>query len=152
MNPDAGWTARTESPAGAIRLRAHHLICLFAFSGEGYSADFTRRFDELRTAYLKSDTLVEVLVGPDDACDACPHLTSAGCGSTEDGPESSVRTLDSHVLQTLSLTAGRHAAGDLHKKVFGLTPDQLSNLCQPCTWYGRMPCQEKVLAYSRKAP
>jgi uncharacterized protein len=58
----------------AVRLRAHHLLCLLAYTGKGYSADFLANLDEI-TARLQAGEDSLLVDGPDDIC--APLLGSA---------------------------------------------------------------------------
>ena len=130
------------------RLRAHHLLCLLAFSGEGYSPAFERRFAALAKVYRDAASLLEILASPDDACDACPHLTtSAGCISPDDGPEASVVELDRAVLATLRLSTGTHLAADVHSRLRNVSRAELDALCSKCSWFGRTDCQELIVEW-----
>jgi hypothetical protein len=134
----------------APTLRGHHLLCLLAFSGEGYSPAFTQRFVELASVYRDPHSRVRVVVGPDGACAACPHLSTSGCTSPTDGPEDSVAALDQAVLDALGISPGTWLAGELHSRVARLDRDALSSLCSRCSWFGRTSCQDLILGFSER--
>jgi len=50
-----------------VRLRAHHLLCLLAYAGKGYSPAFTANYDRL-AARIAAGEAVEIVSGPDDIC------------------------------------------------------------------------------------
>lgn len=127
-----------------LTVRGHHLLCMLAFSGEGYSESFTHRFREMAAAYALGDTPVTVVETPDDACAACPHSGPGGCNSAADGPEVAVRCLDRTVIVLLGLTPGVWSSRQLHRRIAGLTQSQLHSLCADCSWYGRLDCQELI--------
>jgi len=135
-------------PSETITLRGHHLLCLLAFSGEGYSPSFEAAFCRLAEAYARSETMIDLVIGPDQACRACPHLGLAGCTSPADGPEESVAALDREVLAILSLTPGRHQAGAIHQRLARTTPDDLHGCCRRCSWHGHTRCQEIIIERS----
>jgi len=51
----------------AVRLRAHHLLCLLTYVGEGYSADFIANLDRITTR-LRAGEDILLVDGPDDIC------------------------------------------------------------------------------------
>jgi hypothetical protein len=50
-----------------LRLRAHHLLCLLTYVGEGYSADFIANLDQV-TRRLRAGEDIRLVDGPDDIC------------------------------------------------------------------------------------
>ena len=131
--------------APTARIRAHHLLCLLSFSGEGYSDSFVEKFRQLAKLYRKPDSIIEVLDCPDDACSACPHLSpDDGCISPRDGPEAEVRRLDHAVLNLLGIKPGTHRTGDLHGRIAKVSDADLHAACRLCSWYGETDCQRLI--------
>jgi len=133
-------------PAADVKVRAHHLLCLLAFAGEGYSDTFEQEFGRLARTYRTSGKLMEIVCGSDEACAACPHLGAEGCRSAEDGPEPRVLELDNAVLDALGLRPGLFESSFLLARVRALSPALLHSLCSKCSWYGKLPCQERILS------
>ena len=127
-----------------VRVRGHHLLCLLAYTGEGYSPEFQKQFVRMVDAYKDPETLLEVVDSPDDACTACPHLAAAGCRSEMDGPEQEVARLDRQVLDALGLTPGNYLAGEVHRRLRSLGMDDLKALCSACSWFERLDCQRLI--------
>ncbi|QMV01365.1 DUF1284 domain-containing protein [Devosia sp. D6-9] len=50
-----------------VRLRAHHLLCMLTYVGEGYSRAFTANYDRI-VARLSAGEEIELVAGPDDVC------------------------------------------------------------------------------------
>lgn len=126
------------------RLRGHHLLCLLAFSGEGYSTAFEEQFAKLELIYRNPGSRIEVLLSPDDACAACPHGSPEGCKSAVDGPEQGVQSLDRTVLNMLGIEPGIHVAGDLHARLAAAGDQAIHATCKACSWYGRIDCQKLI--------
>jgi uncharacterized protein len=129
------------------RLRGHHLFCLLAFSGDGYSDAFNERFARLADIYRRPDSLIEVVISADDACAACPHGSPDGCKSAIDGPEQSVKELDQAVLDLLGIEPGIHRASDLHKRLAAASNKDVHATCKACSWYGRTNCQDLIARF-----
>lgn len=128
-----------------ITLRPHHLLCLLAFSGEGYSPEFEQEFSRLAKLYRKACTMVQVVLAPDMACQACPHLEDEQCTSPADGPDHRVVALDRAVLQLLGIQPGIHRCGALHARIGALSEEQLNTACSDCSWHPAASCQKIIL-------
>ena len=59
----------------AVRLRAHHLLCLMTFVGKGYTPAFTAGYRRI-VARLNAGEPAELVEGPDDIC--APMLGEPG--------------------------------------------------------------------------
>lgn len=131
-----------------LTLRGHHLICLVAFQGEGYSEAFARNFKKLQKTYLgKPKEKVKVIAGPDMACQKCPHLSQNTCISPIDGPNNRVLALDKKAFKLLKIKPGIYTARELHLRLRRLTKPSLNHFCHQCSWYGRTPCQKLISAW-----
>jgi hypothetical protein len=79
----------------SIRLRAHHLLCMLTFAGEGYTPEFVANFDRI-VARIGSGEAVELVDGPDDVCAPLAETGDAHCD------EPSVRRRDRDALRALA--------------------------------------------------
>jgi len=52
---------------GIVRLRAHHLLCILTFAGEGYSPAFVANLAGI-VARIAAGEAIELVDGPDDVC------------------------------------------------------------------------------------
>lgn len=126
-------------------LRGHHLICLVAFGGQGYSAKFTRNFQKLQNIYLhKPAQKVKVITSPDQACRQCPHLVKNKCTSPGDGPDTKIIALDKKALKMLRLKTGVHTTNNIHQKLRQLKKTSLISFCRSCSWYSRTHCPDII--------
>jgi hypothetical protein len=65
-----------------MRLRAHHLICLHFFRGEGYTQAYV---ENLRGILSRAESEeIEVVMGADEVCQPCPHLREGICTKGEE--------------------------------------------------------------------
>ncbi|MEK7280989.1 MAG: 2-amino-4-hydroxy-6-hydroxymethyldihydropteridine diphosphokinase, partial [Chloroflexota bacterium] len=77
---------------GAPRLRGHHLMCIIGFRGYGYSDIHRDRLaDVQRRLFSQPFARVEVVIGDDDICIACPWLKQQRCYSDDDVERGSER-------------------------------------------------------------
>ncbi len=80
---------------GIVRLRAHHLLCILTFAGEGYSAPFVANLAGL-VARIGTGEAVELVDGPDDVCAPLDGTDDTHC----QGP--AVRRRDRDALRQLA--------------------------------------------------
>jgi hypothetical protein len=125
----------SQEPAAELRLRPHHIMCepfmvLETFDrGEAFNALATEIKEALES---QTDTLIEVIEGPDDLCQTCPLCQDARCQSP-DGDETSVRKWDAIVLKGLGISYGdRYTAGHLMRLIKQKLPLQLC--LTKCRW------------------
>ncbi len=133
-----------------VRLRAHHLICLFGWRGEGYSREFTDNFNAV-VSRLSDSALVELVDGADDICAACPKLAPGDCGAGDPGLADPA-AIDARVLDCLGLDVGGvYSFGSLVEAVrTRIAPQALSAICRGCAWESHGWCAAG-LEHSRTA-
>ena len=90
-----------------VPLRAHNLLCLLGYRGEGYSEAFVARMTDVHRALAANpDLLVRVIARPDRLCEACPHLGASGCTLGGASHEAHMRAQDVDVARRLGLSDG----------------------------------------------
>ena len=52
-----------------VRLRPHHLLCMLAYAGKGYTPAFTENYDRVMARLSVGEDIL-VVAGPDDICAA----------------------------------------------------------------------------------
>jgi hypothetical protein len=97
-----------------MRLRAHHLVCLQFFRGEGYTAEYVENLS--RVMERTKDEEIEVIIGADEVCKPCPFLKDEIC---EKGEEK-IAELDLLAMSLLKVKPGdrlrwREAEEKLHE-------------------------------------
>jgi hypothetical protein len=80
----------------SIRLRAHHLLCMLTFAGEGYTPEFVANFSRI-VERIGAGEPVELIDGPDDVCAPLAATDDAHCD------EFSVRRRDREALRALAV-------------------------------------------------
>jgi len=118
-----------------LRLRPHHIMCepflvLETFDrGEAFNALAKHIKESLES---QADTLIEVIEGTDDLCQACPLCRDARCQSP-DGDETAVRKWDAIVLRGMEISYGnRLTAGHLSALIKQKVP--LPLCLTKCRW------------------
>lgn len=142
----AGDAVSHESRAD-VRLRAHTLLCLQGFRGEGYSPSFIDNLARIHSDLAKDpNQWVEVVDAPDTVCGACPHLASSGCSLNGNEFEESMKAQDRHVLSLLGLTAGIRVqwSNILDRIRTSLRGDSLASICGQCRWLPLGYCRDGI--------
>jgi len=134
-----------KDESSPIRLRAHTLLCLQGFRGEGYSPEFVNNMEAVhRTLAEHPETVVEVLISPDVVCGACPHQLESGCTLNGERSEAGMADQDRVVLAKLGLEAGRRVPWQdildrIRRAVRGA---DLPTVCGTCRWLPLGYCRE----------
>ena len=131
-----------------LHLRPHHLLCLIAFRGRGYSERFVKRMTQLQQRYLAEEP-VHLLTGADDACGACPH-TDEGEGCLAPMGMDPAR-LDQKILTGLGLTEGQTiTVNDVARAIQTWTQTQAIQMCEGCLWREDAGCTDLILAFAEQ--
>jgi len=143
----------SEAP---IPLRAHNVLCLHGFRGEGYSEAFIERLGEVHDR-LNDDPSREVTLqaAPDVLCDACPHLGDDGCTLGGAGHEAHMRVQDAEVLGRLGCKDGGVLAwwAVLRLVTSWIRSSDLSAICTTRPWLSLGWCAEGIDALTaRRGP
>jgi hypothetical protein len=128
-------------------LRAHHLLCVLGFRGEGYSGEFAARMARI-VGQLRSSphTVVKVVGKPDEICVNCPFLKDDGCQQKGEQSEEDVRRRDQAVMDKLGLAAGdRLPWDDIAARIKSkVRPEDLDAICGDCQWLSLGYCAEGI--------
>ncbi len=134
-----------DDPGTPVRLRAHTLLCLQGFRGEGYSPEFVENMAAIhRSLADRPETTVEVLDSPDAVCGACPHRHPIGCTLNGDRSEEEMRDQDHEVLRRLGLKVGdRLGWQDILTRIrIAVSGEDLPSICGSCRWLPLGYCRE----------
>lgn len=118
---------------GGIRLRAHHLLCIHGFRGQGYSPLFVANMARIVHRLDNSpETSIQVVDGADDVCSACPHMDEGICNR----PDQRVDELDQRVRAQLGLENGHKASWSSILDIISdrIDPFRLEVVCTGCRW------------------
>lgn len=115
----------------SVRLRAHHGMCLAFFRGQGYSSGFTANMEKVHSS-LKEDTQIELCVGKDVICSACPNLQKGVCTTAE-----KVEKYDKRVLEACGFSAGsritwKEFSQTVEKNI--IESGKRKEICGDCSW------------------
>lgn len=126
-------------------LRAHHLLCIQGYEGNGYSSKFTKNMDRVVNT-LSDNTYIKIVTVVDDICEKCPHkLKNDTCKSQE-----KVFEFDIKVLNELKLISNRTY---LYKDILNSIRENLSyekfqEICGSCQWFHYGYCKSGIFGNS----
>ena len=120
-----------------MRIRAHHLLCLLGFQGLGYSPEFVRRMEAIRTALTEGPLFpIKVVDECDDICVACPYCQAGKCRKGKFSVKRT-ETIDRKIIKALDLKKDRVIKSSrvisLIREKLGTFPE-LVKICGQCGW------------------
>lgn len=119
-----------------VRLRAHHLLCMLTFVGEGYTPAFTANYRRIAER-LSAGEEIEIVSGPDDICAPLLSEASAHCllpspkARDEAAAEAVGRLLGVRVEQGARLIPDKALLKRLRR---AFAADLIRNACTDCEW------------------
>lgn len=116
-----------------LKLRLHHLMCCYTFTGVGYDGCFSANMQRI-TALLYGEELAEFTLVQecDDICAACPHKVGGACDA-----EDSIQKRDAEVAAYFGKEAGQTTEN--RALVQELLPrwkrlQRIDEVCRTCTF------------------
>ena len=142
-------TSRMDVMEGTtVRLRGHHLLCVWGFRGLGYNLEFVQNLWDvvgLLEATRERDGEIEIVEGPDDICRACPHLFGVRCRRGGLVREDKIKAQDAWALIAVDLLPGRHSWKEVTARVATqVPPERLGQLCGECVWLPQGYCSQGI--------
>ncbi len=121
----------------SVRLRAHHLLCILTFAGEGYTPAFVANLAGI-VARIGAGEPVELVDGPDDVCAPLEGTSDTHCHAP------SVRRRDREALRQLFIADPRLSGARplaLDAAAIALLREQFAagairGACAGCSWSG----------------
>ncbi len=114
------------------KIRPHHGLCSYFFSGSGYSNEFVENMTLVLTR-LKENPMITLVSEEDIICTACPNNDHHTCACIE-----KVSRYDAAVLASCGLSFGDNISfHDFQMKLKQeiLEKDKLSTICGDCEWF-----------------
>ncbi|MCJ7646789.1 DUF1284 domain-containing protein [bacterium] len=124
-----------------IKLRAHHLLCLYGFRGLGYSEEFVENMQAIIDRIRENPSIeIEVVNGIDDICAKCPHNVENSCSK----PRRNVEEFDREIVGRLGIDIGRKVESKtlLNLVEKRIQPEELPAICKGCEWLELGFCEE----------
>ena len=125
-----------------MRFRPHHFLCTLGFQGKGYSPEFVQNFSAIKTQLehpLGNATIIEVIDGLDQICEACPLNKGNSCRTQE-----KITALDDNHKTVLQLRIGEKITwGEAKNRIRKfVTLDTFDQMCASCNWKPLVLCKK----------
>ncbi len=134
-----------------LKIRPHHILCMRAFIGYGYSEEFNYNMKlviKTVNAYNKKYNIenkniekVEIKKELDSICLKCPHNNVNSCTF-----EDKVNTLDENIMKYFDIKEGIYDYKEIEEKVYkNITREIFYDICKNCEWYENVDCKKYIL-------
>ncbi|KHS57360.1 hypothetical protein QX51_08990 [Terrisporobacter othiniensis] len=136
-----------------LKIRPHHILCMRAYSGNGYSEEFKMKMEgiikeiQAYNEFLQVDNLkeeikeVELVFYTDSICEKCPNKLGENLCSSQE----KVNLLDFKVINHFNLKEGIYNYKDLEDLVYGSINECIfDDICKECEWYGITNCKDYI--------
>lgn len=123
-----------------LSIRPHHILCMKAYIGKGYSQKFNENMEKVINILKENvNQQVEVVFGLDDICSKCPSNMGNGlCKSQE-----KVENIDLKVSKYFAIKKGKYTYKELQNKVYSnINEDKFMDICKDCEWYYITNCKD----------
>lgn len=137
-----------------LRIRPHHILCMRAYSGNGYSEEFKAKMENIineikaYNKFLQVDNLkkemneVELVFHTDSICEECPNKLDENLCSSQD----KVELLDLKVASHFNLKEGFYNYSELESLVYNNIKEIIfDDICKECEWYGVTNCKDYII-------
>ncbi len=116
-----------------LKLRGHHLICLYFFSGEGYDSVFTENLTDVLRRTVGED--IKVCGDVDDVCVRCPYCNGSRCEYAEDADEG-IKMMDDMALSLLGMEKGSIIRWErIKERLPEIFHEWHKHQCRGCEWH-----------------
>lgn len=135
------------------KIRPHHILCMRAYIGNGYSEEFKIKMEEIikeikaYNEFLKVDNLkdemkeVKLVFYTDSICERCPNKLGENLCSSQE----KVNLIDAKVVNYFNLEEGTYNYKDLENLVYSnITGEIFDDICKTCEWYEMANCKEYI--------
>ncbi|MDI6815678.1 MAG: DUF1284 domain-containing protein [Actinomycetota bacterium] len=116
-----------------IKLRAHHLFCVYMFLGDGYDRAFTDNMERIAGICSSPARTVFFVEGVDDVCSACPFSDGVTCQKA--GRD--VAAMDAAAEEALGIEPGQlYIAHIMRARVAeAIRSGKYIGVCNGCSWF-----------------
>lgn len=122
-----------------IKIRPHHILCMKAYVGKGYSQAFSENIERIINKLKDDSQQVQIVFGLDDICSKCPHNIGNGLCKSQD----KVDKIDSKIIDYFNIEEKKYTYKELKYKIYlTLNEEKFTYICKDCEWYNITNCKE----------
>ena len=130
-----------------MKIRAHHLLCMQGFQGQGYSREFNENMSKvIRILKSNPEQEIKIVEECDAICKYCPHNKNMRCKNIISNWM--IKQMDRNVIKKLKIDSGTPKSAEsiiaLTNEIFKTQKD-IKEICGNCGW------KEKCLWYLSKS-
>ena len=125
-----------------LKIRPHHILCMKAYIGKGYSEEFNINIKHVIEKLKDENQRVEITYGLDNICSKCPfNIEDKVCKSEE-----KVNSMDSKIRKYYGISEGVYLYKDLKELVYSkINESEVDDICANCEWHNITNCKELIL-------
>ncbi|MGL6104990.1 DUF1284 domain-containing protein [Romboutsia sp.] len=125
-----------------LKIRPHHILCMKAYIGKGYSEEFNENIKRVIAKLQDESQNIEVIFGLDYICSKCPYNDKELVCKSEE----KVNKIDSKLCSYFKIEEGIYRYSDIKEKVYShITEEILEDICGNCEWNKITNCKELIL-------
>ncbi|APH05529.1 DUF1284 domain-containing protein [Bacillus weihaiensis] len=124
-----------------FKLRGHHLFCLMGYRGMGYSKEYVENMTKIhQTLRAHPNTLVELVLGPDQLCEKYPNSGDYHCQDVN------IFERDATILRKVNLETGQRLPWkEIENRIKKyVLPSDIQTVCKTCSWRTYGVCEEGI--------
>lgn len=125
-----------------IKLRPHHMLCMKAYEGKGYSEEFNNNMEMTIKALSKNpNQKIKVVFSLDNICSKCPNnIEGKSCTS-----QAHIEELDRRVVDNFNINEGEYVYSEIAKEIYeNMNEEKFDNICKDCGWYNITNCKKLI--------
>lgn len=125
-----------------IKIRPHHINCIYFYKGLGYSEEFVKGMDTVVELLKNHDNIEIKLVSNCDAiCEKCPNKIEEKICITND----MVKKLDELTLKEYGLKVGNiYKFSYIKENIYkNYSKEKFERICKDCQWHKNKVCVVK---------
>lgn len=131
-----------------LEIRPHHLFCINAFIGKGYSECF---INNMRNVILdlkeNKGQYIKISIKLDNICDKCPNRVDNKFCKTE----KQVIDMDKTLLRLFNIKEGIHKYEKIENLIYNnISEEIIEKVCKGCSWYKKTNCKNLILLKSKE--
>lgn len=129
-----------------IKLRPHHINCIFFYKGLGYSKEFVDNMNYIINELSIEKSEIMLINDLDDLCVKCPNNLGEKCTSNDKVINLDNKTISRYNLKNNEVYLFKHIVEKIYKNY---NEDDFKFICSNCEWYKSGVCSEEVIELQR---